>query len=40
MSRKVIQVAMNGVTGRMGYRQHLVRSVLSLREQGGVTLED
>src|SRR5229473_6119294 len=40
MSRKVIHVAMNGVTGRMGYRQHLVRSVLSLREQGGVTLED
>src|SRR6202167_168487 len=40
MSRKVIQVAMNGVTGRMGYRQHLVRSVLSLREQGGITLED
>src|ERR1700744_3878521 len=40
MSRKVIQVAMNGVTGRMGYNQHLVRSVLSLRDQGGVTLED
>src|ERR1700734_1534346 len=40
MSRKVIQVAMNGVTGRMGYRQHLVRSLLSLRDQGGVTLED
>ena len=40
MSRKVIQVAMNGVTGRMGYNQHLVRSVLSLRDQGGITLED
>jgi predicted dehydrogenase len=40
MSRKVIQVAMNGVTGRMGYRQHLVRSILSLRDQGGITLED
>src|SRR5580698_4984055 len=40
MSRKVIQVAMNGVTGRMGYRQHLVRSLLSLRDQGGITLED
>src|SRR5580704_18507556 len=40
MSRKVIQVAMNGVTGRMGYNQHLVRSVLSLRDQGGVTLKD
>ena len=29
MSRKAIQVALNGVTGRMGYRQHLVRSLLS-----------
>ena len=27
MTRKVIQVALNGVTGRMGYRQHLVRSL-------------
>jgi predicted dehydrogenase len=40
MSHKVVQVAMNGVTGRMGYRQHLVRSVLSIREQGGVPLGD
>src|SRR5258708_12470765 len=40
MSRKVIAVAMNGVTGRMGYRQHLVRSLLSIRDQGGVALED
>ena len=27
---------MNGVTGRMGYRQHLVRSILAIREQGGL----
>src|SRR3984885_7612249 len=40
MARKVIQVALNGVTGRMGYRQHLVRSLLSIREQGGVQLAD
>jgi predicted dehydrogenase len=40
MSRKVVVVAMNGVTGRMGYRQHLVRSLLSIREQGGVALDD
>ena len=40
MSRKVVQVAMNGVTGRMGYRQHLVRSLLAIREQGGVPLAD
>lgn len=36
----MIRVAMNGVTGRMGYRQHLVRSVLAVNEQGGVTLSD
>ncbi|HEV2242468.1 MAG TPA: Gfo/Idh/MocA family oxidoreductase [Streptosporangiaceae bacterium] len=40
MTRKVLHVAMNGVTGRMGYRQHLVRSLLSIREQGGVRLAD
>jgi predicted dehydrogenase len=40
MPRKVVQVALNGVTGRMGYRQHLVRSLLSIREQGGVVLDD
>jgi predicted dehydrogenase len=40
MTRKVIHVALNGVTGRMGYRQHLVRSLLSIREQGGVQLAD
>jgi predicted dehydrogenase len=33
-------VIMNGVTGRMGYRQHLLRSVLAIREQGGVLLAD
>jgi predicted dehydrogenase len=40
MARKVLQVALNGVTGRMGYRQHLVRSLLSIREEGGVLLAD
>ncbi len=40
MARKVITVALNGVTGRMGYRQHLVRSLLSIRDQGGVRLAD
>jgi predicted dehydrogenase len=29
---------MHGVTGRMGMNQHLVRSILAIREQGGVTL--
>src|SRR5215469_1020143 len=40
MARKVVHVALNGVTGRMGYRQHLVRSLLAIREQGGVRLDD
>ena len=34
----VLGIAMNGVTGRMGYRQHLVRSILAIREAGGVAL--
>ena len=33
-----VAIVMNGVTGRMGTRQHLVRSVLAIREQGGVVL--
>src|SRR5260370_295902 len=40
MARKVITIALNGVTGRMGYRQHLVRSLLAIRDQGGVLLPD
>lgn len=40
MDRKSIGIIMNGVTGRMGYRQHLVRSILAIREQGGLTLAD
>ena len=38
MAQKTIGVIMNGVSGRMGYRQHLVRSILAIREQGGVLL--
>ena len=40
MSRRTIGIVMNGVTGRMGYRQHLVRSILALREEGGLVLSD
>ncbi|MFD7918331.1 Gfo/Idh/MocA family protein [Streptomyces sp. NPDC059740] len=40
MTRRTVKIAMNGVTGRMGYRQHLVRSILALREQGGLDLGD
>ncbi|WP_036319993.1 Gfo/Idh/MocA family protein [Microbacterium indicum] len=29
---------MNGASGRMGYRQHLVRSILAIRDEGGFEL--
>ncbi|OZE96607.1 Gfo/Idh/MocA family protein [Rhodococcoides fascians] len=37
---RTLRIAMNGVTGRMGYRQHLLRSILPIREEGGVLLAD
>jgi len=40
MSDRTIGIIMNGVTGRMGTNQHLVRSVLAIRDQGGVRLND
>jgi predicted dehydrogenase len=40
MQRRPIQILMNGVTGRMGRNQHLVRSILAIREQGGLPLAD
>ena len=40
MSEKRIGVIMHGVTGRMGMNQHLVRSILEIRKQGGVALKD
>ena len=40
MPRRPIGIIMNGVTGRMGHRQHLVRSILAIREQGGLALPD
>ena len=36
MGEHRIGIIMNGVTGRMGTNQHLVRSILAIREQGGV----
>lgn len=39
-TRTTVGIAVNGVTGRMGYRQHLVRSLLAIREQGGVARAD
>jgi predicted dehydrogenase len=38
MARRPIGIVLNGVTGRMGYRQHLVRSLLAIREEGGLPL--
>ncbi|KEF51291.1 uncharacterized protein A1O9_12641 [Exophiala aquamarina CBS 119918] len=35
-----IGVIMNGVTGRMGTNQHLVRSIVAIRSQGGLRLKD
>ncbi len=35
-----IGIIMNGVTGRMGTNQHLMRSVMAIREQGGIELDD
>jgi predicted dehydrogenase len=40
MRRRPIGIVINGVTGRMGYRQHLVRSLLAIREDGGLPLRD
>ena len=37
---KRIGIIMNGVTGRMGMNQHLIRSILVIRERGGITLKD
>jgi predicted dehydrogenase len=40
MTQRTVRVIMNGVTGRMGYRQHFVRSVLAIRADGGLALAD
>ncbi len=38
MGRHRVGVIMNGVTGRMGQNQHLIRSILAIRAQGGVPI--
>ena len=40
MAQKRIGIIMNGVTGRIGHNQHLVRSILEIRKDGGVALKD
>jgi len=31
-------IIMHGITGRMGLNQHLVRSIVAIRREGGVAL--
>ena len=38
MAVQRLGIVMHGVTGRMGYNQHLVRSIAALRASGGVAL--
>ncbi|MEC0231744.1 Gfo/Idh/MocA family protein [Paenibacillus alba] len=38
MAEHTIGIIMNGVTGRMGTNQHLIRSIMAIRNQGGVKL--
>ena len=35
-----VGIIMNGVTGRMGMNQHLMRSIVAIIKQGGVKLND
>ena len=38
MAERRIGIIMNGVTGRMGMNQHLIRSIAAIRADGGVRL--
>jgi predicted dehydrogenase len=38
MKKHKVGIIMNGVTGRMGTNQHLIRSVVAILEQGGVQI--
>ena len=40
MTTKRLGLIMNGVTGRMGLNQHLIRSIVAIRDQGGVLLSN
>jgi predicted dehydrogenase len=40
MADRRLGLIMNGVTGRMGKNQHLIRSILAISNQGGVRLPD
>jgi predicted dehydrogenase len=38
MATQELGIIMHGVTGRMGMNQHLIRSIIAIRQQGGVRL--
>jgi predicted dehydrogenase len=40
MAERRLGLIMNGVTGRMGTNQHLIRSIVAIRNQGGVVLKN
>jgi predicted dehydrogenase len=40
MPTQRLGIIMHGVTGRMGMNQHLIRSIVAIRAQGGVTLSN
>ena len=37
---KTLGIILNGVTGRMGTNQHLIRSILAIIKQGGIKVND
>ena len=40
MKKHSVGIIMNGVTGRMGTNQHLIRSIVAIRNAGGVKIND
>jgi predicted dehydrogenase len=40
METRSIGIILNGVTGRMGTNQHLVRSIVAIMKQGGIKVND
>src|SRR5205814_6733984 len=40
METRKIGIIMNGVTGRMGTNQHLIRSILAIIKQGGLKVSN
>ena len=40
MATQRLGLIMHGVTGRMGMNQHLIRSIVAIRNEGGVLLSN